>query len=74
MKSSGIWTSGSNPLTEQERQAFLAGLHIAVLSAASDGARPPLTIPIWSAYSAAFPVGALAAVDGELPGVEAAHP
>jgi uncharacterized protein len=38
------------PMTEQERQEFLAGLHVAVLSVASDGGRPPLTVPIWYGY------------------------
>lgn len=35
------------PLTEQERQAFLADLHVATLSVASDSDRPPLTVPVW---------------------------
>jgi len=38
------------PLTEQERQAFLAGQRVGVLSVASDDNRPPLTIPVWYAY------------------------
>jgi uncharacterized protein len=38
------------PLTEQEREAFLAELHVATLSVASDSARPPLTVPIWYGY------------------------
>ena len=38
------------PLTESEREEFLAAPHIAVLSVASDDARPPLTVPIWYAY------------------------
>jgi uncharacterized protein len=38
------------PVTEQERQAFLAEPHIAVISVASDDNRPPLTVPIWYAY------------------------
>jgi nitroimidazol reductase NimA-like FMN-containing flavoprotein (pyridoxamine 5'-phosphate oxidase superfamily) len=38
------------PLTEQEREAFLADLHVATLSVASDSARPPLTVPIWYYY------------------------
>jgi PPOX class probable F420-dependent enzyme len=36
-------------MTVEEREAFLAGLHVGVLSVA-DGARAPLTIPIWYAY------------------------
>jgi nitroimidazol reductase NimA-like FMN-containing flavoprotein (pyridoxamine 5'-phosphate oxidase superfamily) len=37
-------------LSEREREAFFAAPHIAVLSVASDDARPPLTVPIWYAY------------------------
>ena len=37
-------------MTEQERQEFLADLHVAVLSVASDGDRPPLAVPVWYAY------------------------
>lgn len=37
-------------LTEDEREAFLAEPHIAVLSVASDEGRPPLTVPVWYAY------------------------
>jgi nitroimidazol reductase NimA-like FMN-containing flavoprotein (pyridoxamine 5'-phosphate oxidase superfamily) len=38
------------PLTEQERQAFLAEPRIAILSVASDDDRPPLTVPVWYSY------------------------
>jgi nitroimidazol reductase NimA-like FMN-containing flavoprotein (pyridoxamine 5'-phosphate oxidase superfamily) len=38
------------PLTERERQAFLAEPHIAVLSVASDDGRPPLAVPLWYGY------------------------
>ena len=38
------------PLTEQERQEFLAEPHIGVLSVASDDERPPLTVPVWYGY------------------------
>lgn len=37
-------------LSEQEREAFLADLHIAVMSVASGDDRPPLTVPIWYGY------------------------
>ena len=37
-------------MNEQTRQAFLAETHVAVLSVASDDARPPLTIPLWYHY------------------------
>lgn len=38
------------PMTEKERQEFLAEPHIGVLSVASDTGRPPLTVPIWYGY------------------------
>src|SRR5918993_2649475 len=38
------------PLTELEREAFLADPHIAVLSLPSDDDRPPLAFPIWYGY------------------------
>jgi nitroimidazol reductase NimA-like FMN-containing flavoprotein (pyridoxamine 5'-phosphate oxidase superfamily) len=38
------------PLTEHERQDFLAAPHVGVLSVASDNERPPLTAPIWYGY------------------------
>ena len=36
--------------TETERQDFLAGLHVGVLSVAADG-RPPASIPMWYDYT-----------------------
>jgi len=38
------------PLSEQERQGFLAEPHVGVVSVARDAARPPLTVPLWYAY------------------------
>lgn len=38
------------PLTEHERQAFLADQHVGVLSVARGDGRPPLTIPVWYGY------------------------
>ncbi len=37
-------------MTEEERQEFLAGPHVAVLSVASGDDRPPHTTPVWYAY------------------------
>lgn len=37
--------------TETERQEFLAGKHIAVLSVAADDGRPPASVPIWYGYT-----------------------
>ena len=38
-------------LTESERQEFLAAKHVAVLSVAATGGRPPASIPIWYDYT-----------------------
>ncbi len=39
------------PFTEAERQRFLAGKHIAVLSVAATDGRPPASVPIWYDYT-----------------------
>jgi PPOX class probable F420-dependent enzyme len=39
------------PFTEAERQEFLAGKHVAVLSVAATDGRPPATVPIWYDYA-----------------------
>ncbi|RDI42007.1 pyridoxamine 5'-phosphate oxidase family protein [Nocardia mexicana] len=39
------------PFTEAERQEFLAGKHIGVLSVAANDGRPPATVPIWYDYT-----------------------
>jgi len=36
-------------MTKQEREAFLADLHVAIISIPEDG-RGPLTVPIWYSY------------------------
>ncbi len=47
-------------MTKEEREAFLADTHVAVVSIA-DGERGPLAVPIWYAYT---PGGALRFVTG----------
>jgi uncharacterized protein len=37
--------------TETERQEFLAGKHVAVLSVAAAAGRPPASVPIWYDYT-----------------------
>lgn len=37
--------------TETERQEFLAGTHVAVLSVAAADGRPPASVPIWYEYT-----------------------
>ncbi|MBH0776614.1 pyridoxamine 5'-phosphate oxidase family protein [Nocardia bovistercoris] len=39
------------PFTEAERQEFLAGTHVAVLSVAANDGRPPVAVPIWYDYT-----------------------
>jgi nitroimidazol reductase NimA-like FMN-containing flavoprotein (pyridoxamine 5'-phosphate oxidase superfamily) len=36
-------------MTKQEREAFLADLHVGIISIAEEG-RGPLTVPVWYAY------------------------
>jgi uncharacterized protein len=38
-------------LSENERQEFLAGKHVAVLSVAASDGRPPASVPIWYDYA-----------------------
>jgi hypothetical protein len=47
-------------MSKAEREAFLAGLHVAVIGVAESG-RGPLTIPIWYSYE---PGGAVRFVTG----------
>lgn len=37
-------------LTEQEREQFLAGLHVGLLSVTGESGRPPLAMPVWYSY------------------------
>lgn len=39
----------STIMTSEEREAFLAGVHVGIVSAARDG-RGPLTVPVWYRY------------------------
>ena len=34
-------------MTVKEREQFLAGLHVGVLSVATDGSRGPIAVPVW---------------------------
>jgi nitroimidazol reductase NimA-like FMN-containing flavoprotein (pyridoxamine 5'-phosphate oxidase superfamily) len=47
-------------MTRQEREAFLAGVHVGIISIAEAG-RGPLTVPIWYAYT---PGGELRLITG----------
>lgn len=38
------------PLTREERQRFLADLHVGVLSVTDDDGRAPHSLPVWYAY------------------------
>jgi PPOX class probable F420-dependent enzyme len=37
-------------MSRAEREEFLAGVHVGVLSVASPGGRGPLTVPVWYTY------------------------
>ena len=47
-------------MTKQEREAFLAGVHVGVISIPEPG-RGPLTVPVWYSYD---PGGELRVVTG----------
>ena len=36
-------------MTKQEREEFLAGVHVGIISITEDG-RAPLAVPVWYAY------------------------
>jgi PPOX class probable F420-dependent enzyme len=40
----------SPAMTKEQREAFLADVHVGVISIAADDGRGPLTIPIWYSY------------------------
>jgi PPOX class probable F420-dependent enzyme len=40
-----------NAFTETQREEFLAGKHVAVLSVAATDGRPPASVPIWYGYT-----------------------
>jgi nitroimidazol reductase NimA-like FMN-containing flavoprotein (pyridoxamine 5'-phosphate oxidase superfamily) len=48
-------------MTREEREAFLADLHVGVISIEQDE-RPPLTVPIWYDYS---PAAGVSVITGE---------
>ncbi|HEX4214393.1 MAG TPA: pyridoxamine 5'-phosphate oxidase family protein [Candidatus Dormibacteraeota bacterium] len=48
-------------MTPTEREAFLADLHVGILSVADQGGRPPLSVPIWYMYE---PGGGLSFITG----------
>lgn len=45
-----VLTLGTMPLSESERQHFLAEPHVAALSVSAGDGRAPLTVPIWYQY------------------------
>ncbi len=48
-------------MSHQGREEFLAGLHVGVLSVASQDGSGPLTVPVWYAYS---PGGTVSVITG----------
>jgi len=51
----------SATMTRQEREQFLAGVHVGVLSVAAEGGGGPLTVPVWYSYQ---PGGAVNVITG----------
>jgi PPOX class probable F420-dependent enzyme len=46
-------------MTRQEREQFLAGVHVGVLSVASEGGGGPLAVPVWYSYQPGGPVNVI---------------
>jgi len=49
----------SATMTRQEREQFLAGVHVGVLSVASEGGGGPLAVPVWYSYQPGGPVNVI---------------
>jgi len=49
-------------MSVEQREAFLADLHVGVLSVVEDGSRAPLTVPMWYRYE---PGGLVSFVTGD---------
>jgi PPOX class probable F420-dependent enzyme len=50
-------------MSVEEREQFLAGLHVGVLSVAAGGDRGPLTVPVWYDYDPGGPVSVITGRD-----------
>jgi hypothetical protein len=46
----------SATMTREEREQFLAGVHVGVLSVVSEGGGGPLAVPVWYSYQPGGPV------------------
>jgi nitroimidazol reductase NimA-like FMN-containing flavoprotein (pyridoxamine 5'-phosphate oxidase superfamily) len=46
-------------MSVEEREQFLAGLHVGVLSVTAGGGRGPLTVPVWYDYYPGGPVNVI---------------
>jgi nitroimidazol reductase NimA-like FMN-containing flavoprotein (pyridoxamine 5'-phosphate oxidase superfamily) len=44
-------------MSREDRERFLAGVHVGVLSVASADGAGPLAVPVWYAYVSANPTG-----------------
>ncbi len=53
-------------LTKAEREAFLAGNHVGVLSVAREVGRAPLTVPVWYAYEPGGDLSFFTSTDGHV--------
>ena len=50
-------------MTVQEREAYLAEVHVAIISVADDSGRAPLALPIWYDYRPGGEIGLITARD-----------
>ena len=49
----------SATMTREEREQFLAGAHVGVLSVAAEGGGGPLAVPVWYSYQPGGPVSVI---------------
>ena len=49
----------SATMTREEREQFLAGAHVGVLSVASESGGGPLAVPVWYSYQPGGPVSVI---------------
>ena len=49
----------SATMTREEREQFLAGAHVGVLSVASESGGGPLAVPVWYSYQPGGPVNVI---------------
>jgi nitroimidazol reductase NimA-like FMN-containing flavoprotein (pyridoxamine 5'-phosphate oxidase superfamily) len=53
-------------MTREEREQFLAGVHVGVLSVATADGGSPLAVPVWYTYQPGGPVSVITPDGGDL--------